>query len=191
MRKKDYLWNVYQRIKNNYKNKIALNIFDKDTKKVLSKNKELENRFSGKRCFIIGNGPSVKQQDISVLKDEFVFTVNYSANSKQFNEVKTTAHIWTDPNIFKSSEESGEKDYLLNSIKAVKTPDNNPINFFPIEQKAFLEENGIDKILDINYIAPCLDWMYEGYDEKIDLTKYLPVFGTVVQFCIIIAGTID
>ena len=30
----------------------------------------------GKRCFVIGNGPSLKQTDLSLLKNEFTFGLN-------------------------------------------------------------------------------------------------------------------
>jgi len=43
---------------------------------VLARNKQLLNRHAGKRCFILCNGPSVKQQDITVLKKEIVFSVS-------------------------------------------------------------------------------------------------------------------
>lgn len=33
-------------------------------------------RYRGKRCFIIGNGPSLRQMDLSVLKDEYTFGLN-------------------------------------------------------------------------------------------------------------------
>jgi hypothetical protein len=38
--------------------------------------KPLQNKFTGYRCVIIGNGPSLKQMDLSVLKDEFTFGLN-------------------------------------------------------------------------------------------------------------------
>ncbi len=34
------------------------------------------NRYAGKRCFVIGNGPSLQQTDISLLKDEYTFGMN-------------------------------------------------------------------------------------------------------------------
>ncbi len=34
------------------------------------------NKYKGKRCFIIGNGPSLNKNDLSLLKDEYVFAVN-------------------------------------------------------------------------------------------------------------------
>lgn len=37
---------------------------------------KLKNQFSGKRCFIIGNGPSLKAEDLDKLKDEYTFAFN-------------------------------------------------------------------------------------------------------------------
>ena len=38
--------------------------------------KSLHNKFAGKRCFIVGNGPSLNKLDLNLLKDEFSFAVN-------------------------------------------------------------------------------------------------------------------
>jgi hypothetical protein len=38
--------------------------------------KEYQNKFAGKRCFVIGNGPSLKQTDLSLLKNEYTFGMN-------------------------------------------------------------------------------------------------------------------
>ena len=37
---------------------------------------QYQNRYQGKRCFVIGNGPSLKNTDISLIKDEFTFGMN-------------------------------------------------------------------------------------------------------------------
>lgn len=37
---------------------------------------KLKNKYSGKRCFIIGNGPSLKAQDLDMLVDEYTFAFN-------------------------------------------------------------------------------------------------------------------
>ncbi|MGV6830387.1 MAG: 6-hydroxymethylpterin diphosphokinase MptE-like protein [bacterium] len=36
----------------------------------------LKDKFKGKRCFIVGNGPSLNKCDLSLLKDEYSFAVN-------------------------------------------------------------------------------------------------------------------
>ena len=38
--------------------------------------KEYQNKFTGKCCFVIGNGPSLKQTDLSLLKNEYTFGMN-------------------------------------------------------------------------------------------------------------------
>ena len=35
-----------------------------------------QDRYKGKRCFVIGNGPSLKNTDLSLIKDEFTFGMN-------------------------------------------------------------------------------------------------------------------
>lgn len=37
---------------------------------------QLKNRYYGKRCFIIGNGPSLNKHDLTLLENEFTFGVN-------------------------------------------------------------------------------------------------------------------
>ncbi len=38
--------------------------------------REYQNRYAGERCFIIGNGPSLKETDMRLLKDEYTFGMN-------------------------------------------------------------------------------------------------------------------
>jgi len=38
--------------------------------------KKFQNLYDGKRCFVIGNGPSLKNTDLSLLKDEYTFGMN-------------------------------------------------------------------------------------------------------------------
>lgn len=37
---------------------------------------KLKNRYKNKRCFVIGNGPSLKLDDLNKLKNEFTFASN-------------------------------------------------------------------------------------------------------------------
>src|SRR5437667_8176394 len=48
-----------------------------DAMRLLSRNRELARRHAdGRRCFVIGNGPSLKTQDIRPLAQEFVIVAN-------------------------------------------------------------------------------------------------------------------
>lgn len=51
-------------------------IFDPRWSESVHRLKQLENSHADQRCFIIGNGPSLRQTDMSVLRTEFTFGVN-------------------------------------------------------------------------------------------------------------------
>lgn len=70
---------------NKFKNKVSINIYKINRKfKIanfhLSQNakylKSLKNKHLGRRCFIIGNGPSLRTEDLDELKDEITFAFN-------------------------------------------------------------------------------------------------------------------
>lgn len=46
------------------------------SRETLAANSSLKNRHQGERCFIVGNGPSVKQQNLRRLQGEIVFSVS-------------------------------------------------------------------------------------------------------------------
>jgi hypothetical protein len=63
------LWRIYRGI---YDEIIRCRIFQKNGKQL----KIFKNIHKGERCFIIGNGPSLKIQDLEKLKNEFSFAAN-------------------------------------------------------------------------------------------------------------------
>jgi len=56
--------------------KPMLNVLEGITEEEMKNLKQFKNKFKGKRCFIIGNGPSLNKCDLSLLKDEYTFAVN-------------------------------------------------------------------------------------------------------------------
>ena len=75
---------------------------------------------------------------------------------------------------------------LLEVMKRVNTKDNSPICFFPVQQNSFVEEFKLSDDLKISYFYTGL-YFFDGFDSKIDYTKVVPGFGTVVQWCITMA----
>ena len=51
----------------------------------LKRNRNLENIFSGRRCFIIGNGPSLTTNDLLMISDEITFGCNSFYKAKVFS----------------------------------------------------------------------------------------------------------
>lgn len=56
-------------------------------KSLLQKNIELKNIHQGKRCFILGSGPSIKHEDLLPLKNEIVFALNNFYVHDNFQEI--------------------------------------------------------------------------------------------------------
>ncbi len=61
------------------------------------KNKELKNIHLGKRAFIIGNGPSILKQDLTLLKNEVTFVLNDFFLHPQLHEINPTYLCSCDP----------------------------------------------------------------------------------------------
>ncbi len=56
-------------------------------KKLVSKNIELKDIHKGKRCFILGSGPSIKKENLKPLKNEIVFALNNFYVHEDFAEI--------------------------------------------------------------------------------------------------------
>jgi hypothetical protein len=73
-------------------------------RKLLAPNRELRERFRGrKRCFVIGNGPSIKKQDLRPLKNEIVLVCNFFNLHPQCAEISPAFFCFGDPNSFEKS----------------------------------------------------------------------------------------
>ncbi|MGF7404798.1 hypothetical protein [Campylobacter concisus] len=56
-------------------------------KEVILKNINLKDKHKGKRCFILGSGPSIKSEDLKPLKNEIVFALNNFYVHNDFDEI--------------------------------------------------------------------------------------------------------
>lgn len=153
---------------------------------LVNKNLEFKGIHKGQRCFILGNGPSLKQEDLQTLEDEYVFTVNQASRYKNFKYIKTNYHFWADPDFFVVDEKKQEDLELIKVMKSVNTGNNAPICFFPVEQHDFIEHFKLDRDLNVRYFYSNLQF-YDGYKKEIDYAKNVPAFSTVVHWCISMA----
>jgi len=62
------------------------------------------NRFKGKRCFIIGNGPSLNKHDLSFLRNEYTFAVNSFYYKTQETGFMPTFFVVEDSSVIKENE---------------------------------------------------------------------------------------
>ena len=157
-------------------------ITDRKSVQCLKRNSYFKNKYYGQRCFIIGNGPSLANVDLSILRDEYTFSVNQASRSPQYKELRTNFHIWIDSVFFKIDPEKEEEAEVLRVMKSMKTGDYMPTVFFPIDRYSFAGKYGLDSIFDIYYLKG--DYRFLPDMRDIDYSKIGPKFSTVVQYCI-------
>lgn len=157
-----------------------------DLRKTIKKNSKFRNLHMGKRCFILGSGPSINEENLSLLENEIVFTVNQATRLKQFHNLKSNYHFISDPVFFNLSKDKSEEYEVLESIKNLSLYNKDIECFFPIQYRQFIEDNDINDCLNVNYFCT-LKRMYDGYNKKIDFTRPSIAFYTVVQWCISMA----
>lgn len=78
-------------------------------KKYLIQNKNLENKYFGERCYILGNGPSIRSVDMGLLKDKYTFVVNKFYKSEQYHVLNPTFHCIYDKFIFSDCKNDVEE----------------------------------------------------------------------------------
>jgi hypothetical protein len=137
-------------------------IFNKH--KELLKNKELKNIYKNKRCFVLGNGPSLNAQNIELLKDEIVFMVNRSFLDSRYEIIKPKYHVIVD-----SKLATGVWPITYLDDIAQKNPD----VIFLLNSKWFDLEifQAYKKKYTIYWIDQSLELTNFNLNKKIDLTK--------------------
>lgn len=158
----------------------------KEELKFISSNGMFKDIHKGERCFIVGNGPSLKNLDLSVLKNKTVFTVNQSPRMKDFEKLETDYHIWTDERFFHLRDDSPEDMELLQVMRKVKSCDKSPVVFYKTSAFQMIQKYKLDRELDIHYLMDGpINFDSPVVDFPID--RPLPVFPTCIHYAILIA----
>lgn len=173
-----------RRWSNLYKDKI---LFDKSyakEKKLLETNREFKNKYKGKRCFIVGNGPSVNKIDFGQLQNELVITVNNMVRHKDYSKLNSDFHFLADPFFFKLRKQNAVEAELIEKMNLLSA--NNTTLFIPTYAASVVKQYGWHKNIDIHYFESGL-YFYDDYREKIDFTRLIPAFQGVIHWCIAFA----
>lgn len=150
---------------------------------VLEENKKFVNKYNGKRCFILGNGPSLNTVDFSVLKNEYVFTVNRLMRLDNFKNLNSNFHLYADLHAFglRKGFDNDSKVILQEMLSLGKDVE----LFLPLEAEQIIRRNKYDKKLKINFFK--IGSPFIKGNRNIDLMNTIPSFNTVVQYAIAIA----
>jgi hypothetical protein len=135
---------------------------------VLKKNKPLCNTHAGKRCFIIGNGPSLNSQDITLLKDEITITVSSFFRHPDAQTVNPDYWVLADPNFWLQPEM-----FFLPLIKVALDK--------AIATKLFIPTGGFSYFSGVNF-GPLIDLHFFHYDQSKDIRSAIDFMTGVPPF---------
>lgn len=152
----------------------------KDYRQMRLRNKKYKNIALGKRCFILGNGPSLNDINIELLKNEDIFTVNQINRSPIFNKIKPKYHCIADADFFYLDDKDPGQAERLKYIKQLQSYED-LVCIFPCLSKKFFDSlNFSNKIIYYN--------TYQDAEKKaikhFDMTLGIPSIRTVVQVAI-------
>jgi hypothetical protein len=152
----------------------------------VEKNIKYKDCHKGERCFIIGNGPSLKEQDLSLLSGEYVLTCNQIMRNPVFPSLRTNYHFWADPTFFALSPDRPEDMELLEVMLSVNTEGNKPVNFFAQEGFDFAKRFNLEEKLNIAFYAHRLE-LTDKFNNGIHFEKFTPNLHTVVHYAVAMA----
>jgi hypothetical protein len=127
-----------------------------DYRAVLRENLKLKNLYKGKRCFILGNGHSLKDLDLLTLKDEETFVVNAFWKHPQYEEVQPKNHVYVDEDVFRKEDIASywKNEFFEEAKKNRKYPKRffmhykgsdaaKDKNLFPLQEKYYIAFHGM------------------------------------------------
>ena len=153
-------------------------------KTVLSLNKDLKNLKAGKRCFILGNGPSIKKQYILKLKNEETFVVNNFWNHENYKKFHPKHYVFIDTNAFTDSDNFWKDGFVANASLLSSVPTH---FFFHIDSKKMIEEKNLFPSSAINYLA-FNGFFKENLNFNTDISKIVPKPKNVIVASIMVAA---
>lgn len=122
-------------------------------KALLQQNLELANRHQGERCFILGAGSSIKQQDIRRLKDEFVISVSNTFVHPDYSFIQPRYHVL--PHIRYGHKHFYADETFVGWLRSMEAATQQAEMFFHIGDRSLIEDNGLFQNRIIHWVEYC------------------------------------
>lgn len=144
--------------------------------------KKFKNIHEGERCFIIGSGPSILQQDLGKLKDEVTFVTNFFALHERYDDIKPDYYCVSSHIVRLGSGLYVEMSQLL----LEKTKET--VKFFPLSVRPILKKNRLFADHRVYYINCMPVNIWEAGSMCLDVAKGVHIGDTlIIDFCLPLA----
>lgn len=152
---------------------------EKNTRNILKrKNGQIDENYKGllkfkeihkgKRCFIIATGPSLKIEDLELLKNEYTFSMNSICKAFEKTDWRPTYYGFQDATVYKALEneinnyfDNGQNVFVADIIYK-KLGLKQPFQQFPLDVDYHRNEFRIDKYF-ANFSDDAYAVIYDGY----------------------------
>lgn len=151
-----------------------------EMRRELARNRRWKNKYAGRRCFILANGPSLRSQDIRPLAGEITIGINSLWRHPGARGWSPTCYTLLDPDLF---DGSGPTQGFLRDIHA-HAPDSE--FFVPLFGRKVILEKGLLPQSQTHYLGLTVR-RRGGVRPPFDLTGGLDGFVNVVHQAIVIA----
>lgn len=142
-------------------------------KKLVKDNVQFKDLHKGQRCFILGTGPSLRDVDLSILKNEIVFGVNYLYKGNIPDNLNINYYCLYDEHFYDESHIKETKEMFRN-LK-------DTIFFVRTNARRIIEMHDISK--ENIYYQSCKLFQHKDL-IRVDLTKNLTAPFNVILGCI-------
>lgn len=143
-----------------------------EERSLLEKNKELKDCHAGSRCFILGAGSSVKEQDISKLEGEFVISVNNTFVHPDFSRIKPRYHVL--PPMIKYHGYLHPEERFVGWLRGMEVATGEAEMFMHVGDREMIVRNGLFKNRIIHWLEFTNAWD-ENFNEPINLMCIPPI----------------
>lgn len=154
--------------------KIPISLNDKE---ILNRNQIFKNKHVGRRCFVIGNGPSLNKQDLSLLSNEITIVMNHFYKHPIVEKWQPNYYCLADP---KESDGSKETE---NFYQNLRQKIHSSKFLVPVYGKNFIENQKLLP-LDQTYYAAFRGTLSNGLNYNVDLTESIPGVQSTSQLAI-------
>lgn len=175
--------NLYSRLRDHQlSNKSTMKSYSNDELSLLEENQTLKDRHTGQRCFILGAGSSIKQQDLTKLAGEIVISVSNSFVHPAIPLIRPKYHIL--PPAFKSHGELNTVENFIAWFAEMEKKTFDAEMFFHIGDRCELMRHGLYKNRVVHWVDYC-PWD-EQSTPTIDLAR-IPDIWSVSETAITVA----
>lgn len=156
-----------------------------ELKETLANNKKFKDLYKNKRCFIVGNGPSLNKQNLLHIKDEYLFVVNSFPHTELYDVLKPQFFVTWDAIQFDwGNPEYGEN--RINLFKKIGEYNPDTICILPVREKRKIESKNILNNKNILYSYWGAKW--KKYKKTgFNFESQIPECNNVVDIAIMAA----